>query len=84
MLHACRMYAGFWYEVHTGYITCPEAPSSCAAPPEWYPALEPPLGVPLGARVPGANPYTWTREFEHASVYLDLNRPNASTVTFKK
>ena len=26
------MYAGYWYESHTGYLPCPEDLDSCAAP----------------------------------------------------
>jgi len=54
---------------------------SCAAPPEWYADLDKPLGAPLGPRKLVA-PYVWVRKFEHASVRLDLNTPNASAVTF--
>jgi hypothetical protein len=75
------MYAAYWYESHTGYLACPEDPDSCAAPPEWYADLDKPLGAPLGPRKLVA-PYTWERKFEHASVRLDLNMPNASAVTF--
>ena len=28
-------YGGTWYTADTGYIACPEDPSSCPAPPEW-------------------------------------------------
>ena len=76
------MYAGYWYESHTGYIACPEDLSSCAAPPEWYPDLDKPLGAPLGPRAL-VGPYAWKREFEKATVHLDLNRPNESGVVFK-
>lgn len=74
------MYGGVWYGPD-GYLDCPEDPTSCPAPPEWYPDLEKKLGAPLGPRKM-VSPYVWTRRFEHASVLLDLNRPNASSVTF--
>lgn len=77
------MYAGYWYESHTGYLPCPDDLDSCAAPVEWFPDLKKPLGKPLGPRVetaPGS--YVWDRQFEHASVHLDLNQPNASKVVF--
>jgi hypothetical protein len=76
------MYAGYWYSSNTGYIACPDDLDSCAAPSEWYPDLNKPLGKPLGERKP-VGAYIWTREFEHATVHLDLNQPNASRVTFK-
>eukprot|EP00040_Diaphanoeca_grandis_P028713 m.166681 g.166681 ORF g.166681 m.166681 type:complete len:442 (+) comp31437_c0_seq1:138-1463(+) len=75
------MYAGYWYPSGTGYIACPEDLESCPAPPEWYPDLDKPLGAPLGDRVM-VSPYVWTRRFEHATVHLNLNMPNASGVTF--
>ena len=69
------------YSSNTGYIACPEAPSSCPAPPEWFPDLKKPLGKPKGPRQL-VGPYAWTREFEHASVRLDLFNRNASKVTY--
>lgn len=58
----------------------PHATSAVSAPLR-YPDLEKPLGAPLGERVL-VKPYVWTRKFEHATVYLDLNQPNSSKVTF--
>ena len=77
------MYAGYWYSSNTGYIACPDAPSSCPAPPEWYPDLKKPLGAPKGPRKL-VSPYVWTRDFEHASVRLDLFDRNASRVIYHK
>lgn len=75
------MYAGYWYSGDTGYLPCDDHPDACPAPSEWYPDLYKPLGAPLGSRVSvGTN--IWTREFEHAHVYLNLNDPNASKVSF--
>ena len=76
-------YGGYWYPSTTGIVACPDDPASCPAPPEWYPDLDKDLGKPLGARKP-VGPYAWEREFEHASVHLDLFRPKASKVTFKQ
>lgn len=76
-------YGGVWYELHQGFVTCPEAPESCSAPPEWYPALQKSLGPPQGARkLVAGKKYEWTREFEHATVHLNLNNPNVSKVIF--
>ena len=77
------MYGGYWYNANTGYIACPEDLKSCPCPPEWFPALKLPLGPPLGPRKLVA-PYVWTREFEHASVRLDLMKKDNSAVTFHK
>jgi hypothetical protein len=70
------------YPSTTGIVACPEDPESCPSPPEWYPDLDKPLGAPMGQRVEVA-PYVWTREFEHATVHLNLNRPNESKVLFR-
>lgn len=75
-------YGAYWYSSTTGYIPCPDDPNSCPAPPEWYPELKKPLGAPKGPRV-SISPYVWTREFEHATVYLNLYKPNSSNVTYK-
>ena len=76
------MYGGYWYDSRTGYLPCPDDPASCAHVPEWFPPLDKPLGAPLGDRKL-VSPYVWIREFEHASVLLDLNARNNSKVTFK-
>jgi hypothetical protein len=74
-----QQYEG-WYENHQGAVPCPEDPSSCASPPNWYPDLSKPLGAPLGPAVRAGN--TFTRHFQHATSYLDLDQPEASGVTF--
>ena len=63
-----------------GAIQCPDAPETCAAPLEWYPQLSEPLGAPLGPAVRSGS--TWRRQFEHASVLLDLDTPDNSGVVF--
>ncbi len=75
-------YGATWYSARGGYLACPENLDSCPAPPEWYPDLKKPLGAPLGPRVE-TSPYVWTREFEHASVYLNFNEWNTSKVIFR-
>merc|ERR1711871_662693 len=71
---------GWWYQLSTGYVPCPQAPTSCACPDDWYPALNRPTGKPLGPRqrVSGT---LWVREFEKVSVRVDLgNFSNVSLV----
>ena len=63
-----------------GAIQCPDAPETCAAPLTWYPQLSEPLGAPLGPAVRSGS--TWRRQFEHASVLLDLDTPDNSGVVF--
>lgn len=74
-------YGGIWYPSNTGILACPDDTEKCPAPPEWYPDLDRPLGTPLGPRE-RVEDYVWRRQFEHASVWVDLRRPNASKVTF--
>lgn len=72
-----------WYEDHQGFFPCPEAPNTCAMPDDFYAGyLKRPLGAPKGRRQKeGA--YKWTREFEKATVTLDLNQPLAgSSINF--
>jgi hypothetical protein len=76
-----------WMQYQAGYnglaqgaVRCPQAPSTCAAPEEWYPELSQPLGAPLGPPVRVGNVYT--REFERARSVLDLDVPWRSSVTF--
>lgn len=74
-------YGGVWYPSNTGIISCPHDPSSCPAPPEWYPDLKRPLGAPRGPRM-RIGDYKWRREFEHAAVFVDLRMPQDCNVTF--
>jgi hypothetical protein len=62
---------GWWYQLSTGYVPCPDDPSSCACPDEWYPALKKPTGKPLGPRRRIAGT-VWARDFEKVSVRVDL------------
>jgi len=39
---------------------------------DWYPEFDKPLGPPKGEAV--RNGYVYTREFEHASVFVDLEK----------
>ena len=72
-----------WYNGFTqGAVSCPDAPSTCAAPSPWYPDLGAPLGPPQGraSRVKGTN--LWTRAFAHANVTLNLDDPDASFINW--
>jgi hypothetical protein len=68
-----------WYTQFQGAIGC-NGDSTCVAPEPWYADLYRPLGRPLGPAVRMNN--TWTRRFERAVSYWDLDRPNASGVTW--
>lgn len=70
-----------WYELHQGFVPCPEAPDSCACPPDFYPSLKKKLGEPLSARRK-VGQYQWRRDFTHATVFLDLVTPTNSSITW--
>lgn len=71
---------------YLGGVPCDIAPgmstNSCNSPNEadWYPNLTKKLGAPLGNYTVNGNIYT--REFEYASVYLDLDSQPATYVSF--
>ena len=72
-----------WYELHQGFVTCPDDPGSCAAPAGYYPALKRALGAPAAPRRRlGGGGYRWTRRFEHARVAFDLLDRNATAITW--
>ena len=60
---------GWFWNIEDGYIPCPEN-IECGMPSTWYKEFSQPLGNPKGAAV--RNGTIWTRQFEHASVYVDL------------
>eukprot|EP00117_Sycon_ciliatum_P000413 scpid66101/ scgid6483/ len=71
-------YAWF-YSIEDGYIPC-KAGVECGMPSEWYPEFTRPLGPPKAAATRQGT--VWTREFEHASVYVDLADRSASRITW--
>ena len=72
---------GWFYEGQDGNFPCPtDRGIECGMPSEWYPEFSRPLGPPKGPAVNVG--YVWTREFEHASVYVDARSRNASRVTW--
>lgn len=74
--HVFLQYAWF-YEMQDGNIPCPTG-IECGMPSEWYPEYGKPLGPPKGPAV--NNGYIWTREFTHASVYVDARSRYASKI----
>lgn len=70
----------YFYGSDTGFYECKANPKSCLAPAGWYPALRAKLGKPLG---PAKNTgWKWSREFEFATVSIDLEDRTASRVSF--
>ena len=76
---------GWWYQLSTGYVPCPDDPTSCACPDDWYPALLKPTGAPLGPRRRVVGTKTvWAREFEKVSVRVDLANFSDVTIIWKQ
>jgi len=50
-------------------------------PTQWYAEFERPLGPPLHP-AKCTNGTVWTREFKHASVFLDLRDINKARITW--
>lgn len=71
----------WWYPVTDGVAACPEAPSTCMAPPNWYPDAQHVVGAPKGKAVRTGN--TYTRSFANVDVYLDLDNPKASKLSWR-
>jgi hypothetical protein len=76
--HVFLQYSWF-YEMQDGCIPCPEG-MECGMPSKWYPEYSKPLGPPKGPAVNKG--YIWTREFAHASVYVDSRDRWASKITW--
>lgn len=70
----------WWYPVTDGVTVCPDDPSSCMAPPQWYPDVDRVVGAPKGKAVRAGN--TFTRSFENVDVYLDLDEPLKSKLSW--
>ena len=60
---------GWFWNIEDGYIPCPEN-IECGMPSTWYKEFSQPLGNPKGPAL--RNGTVWTRQFEHAGVYVDL------------
>ena len=74
-----------WYADNQGFAPCRSDPGSCAFDPSFYSDyLKQPLGKPLNVRVE-VGYYKWTREFEHATVTVDLTSPlEGTSIVFHK
>jgi hypothetical protein len=78
--HMYWFYSWFW-----GFDDwVPGLPDS-TFPKEFFPQTKCALGAPAGPPTKSSAPGTWiyTREYEHASVYVDLDNRTASKVIFK-
>ena len=76
--HVFLQYSWF-YEMQDGNIPCPPG-IECGMPSSWFPEYAKPLGAPKGSAVKSG--YVWTREFAHASVYVDVRSRYSSKITW--
>jgi hypothetical protein len=71
-------------DIESGYAPCDDNRTLCLAPDGWHPAFSKHLGPPHGPAIQsGVNGTVWTREFDGASVYVDLKNRSASRITWK-
>eukprot|EP01083_Nonionella_stella_P150277 478463_1 len=70
---------GWWYDINHGYIPCPDNPSSCCSPVDWYPEFTNDLGEPLTGPIM-TEKYKCNRSFEHANVYVDLSDDKSALI----
>ena len=71
---------GWFWNLEDGYIPC-HGKAVCGMPDEWFPEFSKPLGPPKSAAV--KNGTVWTREFQHASVYVDLSDRRKGRIDWK-
>ena len=72
------MFSWFW-----GFDSWVPGQADSQTPKGFYPQAKCQLGAPKGPPVRKAGTVTYTREYEHASVFVDLDHRNASKVDFK-
>ena len=70
---------GWFYNLEDGYIPC-KTGVQCGMPEQWFPEYSRPLGTPRGAAQTDVTRTIWTREFEHASVFVNLTNRAASRI----
>ena len=76
--HMYWLYSWFW-----GFDSwVPDQPDS-QIPHEFFPQAKCALGAPAGPPIRAAGTWIYTREYAHASVFVDLNNRTACHVDFK-
>eukprot|EP00041_Stephanoeca_diplocostata_P006875 m.95173 g.95173 ORF g.95173 m.95173 type:complete len:204 (-) comp16588_c0_seq4:302-913(-) len=73
---------GWFYNMEDGYIPCKEG-IECGMPSTWFPEYSRPLGPPAGPAAQAEDGMVWTREYLHASVFVDLRNRSLSAITWK-
>ena len=67
------------------YTPCDGNRTLCLAPGGWYPEFGRRLGPPKGAATQsGVNGTVWRREFQGASVFVDLRNRSACSIVWKR
>ena len=72
----------WWYNIEQGYVPCPDDPTSCDCPLNWYQEFTNKLGEPLGDGVI-SDTTKCNRSFENAEVYVDLNDDSSAQIKWK-
>ena len=75
--HMWWMYSWFW-----GFDSFVPGQPDSDVPKDFFPQAKCALGTPKGAPVRKAGTWTYTREYEHASVFVDLTNRTACRVDF--
>eukprot|EP00045_Choanoeca_perplexa_P011270 m.118715 g.118715 ORF g.118715 m.118715 type:complete len:400 (+) comp15572_c0_seq1:146-1345(+) len=71
----------WWYPIRFGAIPCPDNPSACAAPTDWYNTTRR-VGAPLGKATLSDDGTVYTRQFEHATSVWNMMDELKSSVEF--
>ena len=71
----------WWYTITDGVTPC--AVGKCSGPAEWYPAMQHPIGNPLGPYTRDPGTWVYRRRFEWADVVFDASNMERSNVTFR-
>ena len=61
-------------------MPCPDDPTSCDCPQDWYQEFVNSLGKPLSDGI--INGYLCNRTFEHANVFVDMNNDTSAVITW--
>eukprot|EP01083_Nonionella_stella_P080189 220213_1 len=69
----------WWYGVNEGYVPCPDDPSSCACPLNWYKEFTNKLGKPTTGAIM-TDIFKCNRSFENANVYVDLEDSSSAFI----
>ena len=75
--HMWWIYSWFW-----GFDSFIPGPLDSDVPSDFFPETKCALGAPKGPPIRNPGSWTYTRLYEHASVFVDSNNPTACRVNF--